>query len=694
MESKKRQRAEEERRLKLLEYLSAKGKLKPQTDCKPYLKDRTNVQNKKPQVSSKPIFETKKNAPNKGSHFASESNKIKTSNTGPWKSSLGKIPTQKTVPVNRPGNKNGSRNPLPLKCSQPKVRPDLAGRTLHPPSVISCHAKKQERREESDITLTVVLTKKQHGEKPEIRVVDPTSSTTKGQQAPGPLTGMATSREHKKPVTKIVTQSTKSKSSHHDYRDQPPAGHPMPTASGGHIRIVSRLSSGAKTANERSFLIKSSRTDGSRQSLNVQKELSEGQSQKMTCPARHSSAALVSSSTNMVHKKISMGPVTGPVPAPQKRPYSLSTMSTGQNIHSLNKQTAPRRSTASTGCNKVADRLKDDNNTKNRVTEAKRPGMTGGTKETITKPATDATSRPQTPRMTAEDRKKKLQEWLNSKGKTYKRPPMMLPPKRPPTAKKQNPCNRSLWEGIEEEEELLCLSKKINQTLSECLELIEKGIPGEDIHAALDNVPEGKKFAKYWVCKARLLEREGVYDVVDLYKQGVQFGATPIDELRDIVFDIMKNMNKKTKVVTFGPLPAEELKENDSHEDVPVTPFTNRTEEVKTPCTGTGLCDQGSAVKLQITSLSSKKKVPGSGQEWKRLTPVRRSVRIHHSAAQYPEVVQEHDTVVSSLDELLDQADTDAFLYMRNEALPEEADHNVISLMEKDPPEGEQEGPA
>lgn len=270
---------------------------------------------------------------------------------------------------------------------------------------------------------------------------------------------------------------------------------------------------------------------------------------------------------------------------------------------------------------------------------------------------------------------------------------MVLPPKRPPTAKKQDPCNRSVWEGIEEEEELLSLSNKIRQTLSECLELIEKGISAEDIHAALDKVPEAKKFAEYWVCKARLLEREGVYDVTEVYKQGVQFGATPIDELRDVVFDIMKNTNKKTKVVTFGPLPAEEGMENEDHEDIPLTPFISRTEEVKTPCIGTSICDQGSAVKLQITSLSSKKMIPGSGQEWKRLTPVRRSVRISHSASQYPEVVQEHDTVVSSLEELLDKADTEAYLYMRNEALPEEADQNVISLMKKDPTEGHHEGP-
>ncbi|KAG8574582.1 hypothetical protein GDO81_009232 [Engystomops pustulosus] len=150
----------------------------------------------------------------------------------------------------------------------------------------------------------------------------------------------------------------------------------------------------------------------------------------------------------------------------------------------------------------------------------------------------------------------------------------------------------------------------------------------------------------------------------------------------------MKNINKKTKVVTFGPLPADDAEEDDDHEEFPVTPYTSRTEEVKTPGTGTSICDQGSAVKLQVTSLSSKKMMPGSGQEWKRLTPVRRSLRIHHSVSQYPEVVQEHDTVVSSLEELLDQVDTDGFLYIKNDALPEEADHTVISLWDKEQQEG------
>ncbi|XP_044138979.1 cytoskeleton-associated protein 2-like [Bufo gargarizans] len=687
MEGKRSLTAQEERRLKLLEYLEAKGKLKPQDNCKPYLKDCTNLQNKRPQASSKQICETKKYASNKASHFAFESKKSKTSNAGPLlhKSSSGKIPAQQTVPSNKPGDKMSSRNPLPPKRARPE---QSGGRTLQASLVPKSNARKQGRSEESDVTLTVILTKKQPRDKPEICVMGKTS-TMRGQPGPQPKKReQSLSQSKQMPATKATTQATKAKILH---ESQPPS-----VAGSGHIRIVSRLSlpgAKSKSASERSFLIKSSRNDGVRQPLNVPKDRLEGNSKKQTCSTKHLTAAQVTSSTTTVHRKISTKPVSAPKIGPHRLDCSSKTVSNRQSTHLLNKQVAPRKTAGPTGCKKAVDGSKHEYNRKTVQQRA--------TKEATTKPSllttTDSTIRPQTPRMTADDRKKKLEEWLSSKRKTYKRPPMILPPKRPPTAKKQNPCNRSLWEGIEDEEELLSLSNKIRQTLSECLQLIEKGISGEDIHATLDNIPEAKKFAKYWVCKARLLERDGVCDVIDMYKQGVQFGATPIDELREVVFDIMKSKSKKTKVVTFGPLLAEEVMENENHRDIPLTPFTNRTEEVKTPCTGASIYDHGSAVKLQITSFSSKKKNPGSGQEWKRLTPVRRSVRIHHSASQYPEVVQEQDTVVSSLEELLDKADTDAYLYMKNEALPEEAEHKVIGLMkaedQQDPTEDQQEGP-
>ncbi|KAG9488806.1 hypothetical protein GDO78_005024 [Eleutherodactylus coqui] len=402
----------EERRLKLLEYLAAKGRLKPQND-KPYLKDCTNLQNKRPQESSKQICKPKTSAPNKGSHFTFGLSKSKTSSaTLLHQSSSGKIPTQPTVSTKRLVSNASSRNPLPPKCGLPRVRPeqrDHAGRTSHPPSVPSAHAK-QERREESDVTLTVILTKKD-GEKPEICVVDETSPTTGGQCASGLYASVqrkngepGVSQSKQVPATKAVTQATKTKS---DPKTQPPASKPVSLASSGHIRIVSRLSlpdAKSKSVSERSFLIKSSRYDGSKQPLNVRKSQPVDNSHKTTCPTAKSSSA-VAACTMMVHKKIS----TGPVSAPSRRPHSSDCTSKriSYSQNTQNKPIAPRKSTAPTGCKTVVNGSKDENNEGNR--EHKQQGVTGATQEVLTKAsnltATDTASRPQTPRMTVEDRK-------------------------------------------------------------------------------------------------------------------------------------------------------------------------------------------------------------------------------------------------------------------------------------------------
>lgn len=54
----------------------------------------------------------------------------------------------------------------------------------------------------------------------------------------------------------------------------------------------------------------------------------------------------------------------------------------------------------------------------------------------------------------------------------------------------------------------------------------------------------------------------------------------------------------------------------------------------------------------------------------KLITPVRRSARIERAAARYPEVLQEHDIVVASLDELLEVEETECFIFRKNDALP------------------------
>uniref|UniRef100_A0A2K6UDR0 Cytoskeleton associated protein 2 like n=1 Tax=Saimiri boliviensis boliviensis TaxID=39432 RepID=A0A2K6UDR0_SAIBB len=148
---------------------------------------------------------------------------------------------------------------------------------------------------------------------------------------------------------------------------------------------------------------------------------------------------------------------------------------------------------------------------------------------------------------TAEDRRKQLEDWQKSKGKIYKRPPMELKTKR----KAIKEMNISFWKSIEKEEEekkaQFELSSKINNTLTECLNLIEGGVPYNEILNILSSIPEAEKFAKFWICKAKLLASKGTFDVIGLYEEAIKNGATPIQELREVVLNILQDSNRTTE---------------------------------------------------------------------------------------------------------------------------------------------------
>lgn len=65
-------------------------------------------------------------------------------------------------------------------------------------------------------------------------------------------------------------------------------------------------------------------------------------------------------------------------------------------------------------------------------------------------------------------------------------------------------------------------------------------------------------------------------------------------------------------------------------------------------------------------------------KELKFLTPVRRSSRIHRNSARLPALVRDHDPCVTSLAQLAQlggaTANTDAYIYRRNPALPQDSD--------------------
>ncbi|XP_004475792.3 cytoskeleton-associated protein 2-like [Dasypus novemcinctus] len=269
---------------------------------------------------------------------------------------------------------------------------------------------------------------------------------------------------------------------------------------------------------------------------------------------------------------------------------------------------------------------------------------------------------------TAENRRKQLQEWQKSKGKIYKRPPMELEAKRKVIEK----MNSSFWKSIQQEEEekkaQLELSSKIHSTLTGCLQLIEEGIFSNEVFTILSSIPEAEKFAKFWICKAKLLARKGTFDVIGLYEEAIRNGATPIQELREVVLNILQDPNRTTEVAETNTTSVEELAERresgksclcpNEREQVTATPRVTKAEQ-----------DGHAGIKFQVAPVPRINGMP-EVQDMKLITPVRRSARIERAASRYPEMLQEHDLVVASLDELLEMEEAECFIVRKNEALP------------------------
>ncbi|KAM4867097.1 cytoskeleton-associated protein 2-like [Thomomys bottae] len=282
----------------------------------------------------------------------------------------------------------------------------------------------------------------------------------------------------------------------------------------------------------------------------------------------------------------------------------------------------------------------------------------------------DTQTNPDIKKKPAEDRRKQLEEWQKSKGKIYKRPPMEFKTKR----KIIEEMNISFWKSIEKEEEekkaQLELSTKINNTLKKCLQLIEEGVPSHDVFTVLSSIPEVEKFAKFWVCKAKILANKGPFDVIGLYEEAIKSGAAPIHELREVVLNILQDPNRTIEGVISNSLVAETntttMEEESGQaclppkekQQVPATPHVTKTEQDNLP-----------GIKLQVASIPRINGMP-EVQDMKLITPVRRSARIERTMSRYPEMLQAHDLVVASLDELLEVEETECFVFRKNEALP------------------------
>ncbi|NXP72013.1 CKP2L protein, partial [Ramphastos sulfuratus] len=259
--------------------------------------------------------------------------------------------------------------------------------------------------------------------------------------------------------------------------------------------------------------------------------------------------------------------------------------------------------------------------------------------------------------------RRQLQEWLASKGKTYKRPPMTLLQKNPVkvscrTAKEQKQQQSPEQSSLEQ----------ANSHFTECLRLLEEGAQAEEVQAMLSAVPQAEKFAKFWICRAKLLAEGSPWDLAGLYRAAVCAGAAPLQELREVVLDMMKDADQ-TAEGNLSPLwPTLFLLVQGAKAELPIPcdPATpgpgGRQLGAATPCLPI-------SVKLQVTS-APRGREPPAGRALKLLTPVRRSLRIERAGKRYPEMLKDHDPVVSSLREILEPEEETQFLFRRNKALP------------------------
>lgn len=89
-----------------------------------------------------------------------------------------------------------------------------------------------------------------------------------------------------------------------------------------------------------------------------------------------------------------------------------------------------------------------------------------------------------------------MTEWRTGKGKGLKRPPHSVVTQAEPKGQSENPVG-SFWTTMAEEDEQRLFTEKVNKTISECLNLISKGCPKEEILATLNdlihNIPDAKK---------------------------------------------------------------------------------------------------------------------------------------------------------------------------------------------------------
>ncbi|XP_062273907.1 cytoskeleton-associated protein 2-like [Scomber scombrus] len=249
------------------------------------------------------------------------------------------------------------------------------------------------------------------------------------------------------------------------------------------------------------------------------------------------------------------------------------------------------------------------------------------------------------------ERMSKLQVWRESKGISYKRPPMTVKPQVNSTVSLPQP----FWATMTEEDEAHSLVYTVDRSLADCLKLLEEGCPPDQVKGVLSRLPPlSHKFAKYWICQVRLMELEGDLEVLPMFEEAVRVVLEPVDELRTVVFEILKKKDE---------IQASEEKEREEDEILETVEITPDMMTPSKPVRALICREKGdsSVVKFKITATpggpADKQSEPAriNGQELRFFTPVRRSVRIERASLRLPAALQDHDVCVASYNDLIDE---------------------------------------
>ncbi|XP_056273913.1 cytoskeleton-associated protein 2-like [Pseudoliparis swirei] len=279
-----------------------------------------------------------------------------------------------------------------------------------------------------------------------------------------------------------------------------------------------------------------------------------------------------------------------------------------------------------------------------------------------------------------EERMRKLQAWREAKGISYKRPPMPATPQ----VRRAVAAVQPFWGAMSEEDDAQSLISAVDRSLADCIKLLGEGCPPGPVREVLSRLPPvSQKFSKYWICRARLLELEGHLDVLPMFQEAVRVVLEPVDELRAVVFEILK----KRDDLRASADKEEEQEQSPTCERTPGS--VDNLMATPKPVRGLICGEQGdsSVVKYKITATpggaARQQAEPArlNGQEVRFFTPVRRSVRIERSSLRYPASLQDHDLCVSSYGDLIHKEEEEGggereggasslvYVYRQNDAL-------------------------